>query len=116
MIQIRARHMYAMRTYFCSVASILQPGHWLSLREHIRSFPINFPTIFGSGFFTFDSQDLAIIGKQWSPENFGIEKNNPLEFSNESMIPPCPCSFDKTCRTAECFETAKVPLKQPNTE
>ena len=81
-----------------------------------KSFPIDLATIFGSEFFTFDSQDLAIIGKQWSPENFGIKKNNPSENSNESMIPPCPCSFDKTCRTAECFETAKVPLKQPNTE
>ena len=73
-----------------------------------KSFPIDLATIFGSEFVTFDSQDLAIIGKQWSPENYGIEKNNPLEFPNESMITPCPCSFDKTCRTAECFDTAKV--------
>ena len=94
--------MYVMLTYFCSVPSILQPGHRLSSRGHIWIFPINFPTIFGTGFFTFDSQDLAVIGKKRSPENFGIKKNNPLEFSNESMIPPCPCS-----RTAECFETTK---------
>ena len=81
-----------------------------------KSFPIDLATIFGSEFFTFDSQDLAIIGKQWSHENFGIKKNSPLEFSSEFIITPCPCSFDKTCRTAECFETVKVPLKQPNTE
>ena len=114
MIQIRQTHV-RNADLFCSPVSIIQPGHRLSSREHVRSFPIDLATIFGREFFTFDSQDLAIIGK-WSPENFGIKKNNPLENSNESMIPPCPCSFDKNCRTAECFETTKVPLKQPNTE
>jgi len=50
-----------------------------------------------SGFFTFHSQDLAIIGKKVT-ENFCIKKNRPLKFSNDSRVTLCPRIFLKTRR------------------
>ena len=62
-------------------------------------FSISFPKIFGVGFSTFYTQELAIIDKKKrSPKNFDIKENRLLTFPNGNMVTLCPHSFDKKHR------------------
>ena len=53
---------------------------------------INFPMIFASGLFT-------------------MEKNYFLKFSHESMVTPCPFSFNKTLRESYNFLDGQSSLR-----
>ena len=44
-----------------------------------------------------------LVKKKRSPKNFDIRETRPLIFSNESMMTPCPRSFDKKRRDSQNF-------------
>ena len=59
-------------------------------------------------------QDIAIILKKTSPENFDLKTKGTVEFSNEITDNFPSNSFEWKGKASENFETTNVPLRHPN--